>query len=480
MLGGEDTDSGESESSLIIQVKADKMSNTESQAKSSISKTVAVTGKLKPITQLPPHLSFRNLCTKTNNSCLVVGVLLFKGGFYSSNPDFTRIVAIVVIVLLPTAAVPFLKYFAKNKKQQQEIKENVVKTGGLISPRSQELGKMRTEFRKKPQELTKNSRTNSLDQSKHNSFEDQVKKLEKFYNLEFEKKIDELEKLIEEVKINSKRFPDFFKKAVIIHEQKLAELRDSSDYTEQSRIYKEIKKLICLPLKDNNIAFFDEYYIEITRKYLKDLEERINFSEGVDLLRIAENSLEETNSIYDYQQMLVAMEEAITSADKAIQNLKTTKAFLKLSSSIKDFVSEILETIEAEFDLWEPEENEDNEVLSKDKEKLIGKAGVLFWKLQKLDAEAKERLEEEKKISFYPDKATCIYMETQGELFDKLVPHLINEYSGKYIHFENGKILDFDDDRSSLVKRVLPRNINKQVFIEKVPLSLHDKDKSIR
>jgi hypothetical protein len=80
---------------------------------------------------------------------------------------------------------------------------------------------MRTDFKKKSQELIKNSKTNSLDQ--YNSLENQVKKLEELYNLEFEKKIDELEKLVEELKINSQKVPDFFQRAVIIHEQKLAD-----------------------------------------------------------------------------------------------------------------------------------------------------------------------------------------------------------------------------------------------------------------
>jgi hypothetical protein len=63
-------------------------------------------------------------------------------------------------------------------------------------------------------------------------------------------------------------------------------------------------------------------------------------------------------------------------------------------------------------------------------------------------------------------------MERQGKIFDDMLPTLAKHYAGKYVHFEDGKVLDYDDNKSRLVTRVLEKDSSKQTFIEKVPSSL--------
>jgi hypothetical protein len=64
------------------------------------------------------------------------------------------------------------------------------------------------------------------------------------------------------------------------------------------------------------------------------------------------------------------------------------------------------------------------------------------------------------------------YIKKQSHLFDLALPELICEYAGKYIVFEDGKTIDFDDDRDVLLDRVCETNFYKQreaIYCELVP-----------
>ena len=68
----------------------------------------------------------------------------------------------------------------------------------------------------------------------------------------------------------------------------------------------------------------------------------------------------------------------------------------------------------------------------------------------------------------YPDDKSYQYMETQGQLFDMSVSKLSNKYKNMYVHFEDGKVLDYDEDEETLIDRVLENNNYQDVFIERV------------
>lgn len=68
----------------------------------------------------------------------------------------------------------------------------------------------------------------------------------------------------------------------------------------------------------------------------------------------------------------------------------------------------------------------------------------------------------------YPDDESYQYMETQGQLFDMSVSKLSNKYKNMYVHFEDGKVLDYDEDEETLIDRVLENNNYQDVFIERV------------
>jgi exonuclease VII large subunit len=92
--------------------------------------------------------------------------------------------------------------------------------------------------------------------------------------------------------------------------------------------------------------------------------------------------------------------------------------------------------------------------------------------------ETQEELErikdKEKRVSLYPDKETEEYMEGQGKIFDEMLPVLHETYAGKYVYFEDGKVLDCDDNRNRLVNRIFLECLifDKQIFIEQVPFTL--------
>lgn len=70
--------------------------------------------------------------------------------------------------------------------------------------------------------------------------------------------------------------------------------------------------------------------------------------------------------------------------------------------------------------------------------------------------------------NLYPDDESYIYMETQGLLFDQALSELRKKYKNMYVHFENGQVLDYDENEDILIDRVLENNNYQDVFIEKL------------
>jgi hypothetical protein len=46
------------------------------------------------------------------------------------------------------------------------------------------------------------------------------------------------------------------------------------------------------------------------------------------------------------------------------------------------------------------------------------------------------------------------YLKEQQEMFDQNLPTLVEKYAGKYIVFENGQAIDFDNDEDVLLSRI--------------------------
>jgi hypothetical protein len=66
-------------------------------------------------------------------------------------------------------------------------------------------------------------------------------------------------------------------------------------------------------------------------------------------------------------------------------------------------------------------------------------------------------------------------MKAQEKQFNKKLIDLQKEYSGKYVLFENGEVIDFDLDEDTLLDRVWETDFVKKrngIFIKKVPLAI--------
>jgi hypothetical protein len=68
----------------------------------------------------------------------------------------------------------------------------------------------------------------------------------------------------------------------------------------------------------------------------------------------------------------------------------------------------------------------------------------------------------------YLESQVLSYMEHQAELFEQMRSQLIAQYLGKYALFENGQVLDVDDDYSALVVRSYGAGEPRPLFIKKV------------
>jgi hypothetical protein len=68
----------------------------------------------------------------------------------------------------------------------------------------------------------------------------------------------------------------------------------------------------------------------------------------------------------------------------------------------------------------------------------------------------------------YPDPKVLDYIEHQAQLFDQMRPELLKHYREQYVWFEDGNVLDTDEDRAALAIRVYNRTGLRPLLIKKV------------
>jgi predicted transcriptional regulator len=71
----------------------------------------------------------------------------------------------------------------------------------------------------------------------------------------------------------------------------------------------------------------------------------------------------------------------------------------------------------------------------------------------------------------------CNYITKQSDLFDAMLPELIEQYAGMYVLFEDGNVIDADIDEDTLLDRVWETDIVRDriakyhgIFCHLVPL----------
>lgn len=65
------------------------------------------------------------------------------------------------------------------------------------------------------------------------------------------------------------------------------------------------------------------------------------------------------------------------------------------------------------------------------------------------------------KDSFWNPKAYD-YLKEQEELFERHLPDLIENYAGRYVVFENGIVIDSDEDENVLLDRICETEFYQQ------------------
>jgi hypothetical protein len=67
------------------------------------------------------------------------------------------------------------------------------------------------------------------------------------------------------------------------------------------------------------------------------------------------------------------------------------------------------------------------------------------------------------------------YLKQQQVIFNRCLPTLVEKYAGKYIMFENGQAIDFDDDEDLLLSRIANNESDRDrpaIFCTFIPTSL--------
>jgi hypothetical protein len=69
------------------------------------------------------------------------------------------------------------------------------------------------------------------------------------------------------------------------------------------------------------------------------------------------------------------------------------------------------------------------------------------------------------------DPDVMAYMEEQAQLFDQQRNELLQRYSGQFVWFENGQVLDADPSEAALVTRIYSGIGVRPIFIEQVAVT---------
>ncbi|MGG6265054.1 hypothetical protein ACQ4M3_40995 [Leptolyngbya sp. AN03gr2] len=68
----------------------------------------------------------------------------------------------------------------------------------------------------------------------------------------------------------------------------------------------------------------------------------------------------------------------------------------------------------------------------------------------------------------YPSPDVLAYMERQAELFEQSKAQWIEQFLNQYVWFEDGQVLDSDENHEALVLRVYGDGEPRPLFIRKV------------
>jgi hypothetical protein len=62
----------------------------------------------------------------------------------------------------------------------------------------------------------------------------------------------------------------------------------------------------------------------------------------------------------------------------------------------------------------------------------------------------------------YPNEGSYQYINKQAKLFEECLAELISRYGGKYVVFEDGKVIDLDENEDTLLERIWDTDFIKE------------------
>lgn len=109
---------------------------------------------------------------------------------------------------------------------------------------------------------------------------------------------------------------------------------------------------------------------------------------------------------------------------------------------------------------------------------IINAAKAILWEVDRHEkvnlesASLAEEMEYEKKVqSLFPDQESYDYMRKQSQVFSEKWPEIVINFCNKYVLFENGEVLDSDEDRDALINRAWEKTGPRTIFTEFVSLT---------
>lgn len=239
-------------------------------------------------------------------------------------------------------------------------------------------------------------------------------------------------------------------------------------------------KTVLSHLNNNSKTYLERYQLinSLNEEWFKLWQKYKHSHDHADLIQSIDN-LTDYSVAYTYFFYGLSLINEGKTGDKKHDSERVVNGFLWLSQILDVFCnyfskSELDQIFESATNIFESYNRSASEYFAEDIE-----ISFLNTQLRAYCCLIIQRINQQKYSAkdLYLSKECFDYTEGQNHLFNQNLSNLVDRYAGKYVLFENGKVIDSDLSEDALFDRVWESNFMKgrqikSIFIKQVPQNM--------
>lgn len=223
----------------------------------------------------------------------------------------------------------------------------------------------------------------------------------------------------------------------------------------QAEMYLDIGNLL--------LGFITKYKDFLSAEYCEEVSSSVSIVQAASLLL---RGIHLVNTSKTLDDNFTKLEELTSAMHYIAQALEEHSLFLSLNNY--NYLMEIAHrAVEATKDLKPENSNEEikfnfyKKILKRSVRSML----LIVEEFEKKEKEKQEDIEYERKVqNLFSDTESYEYMMRQWQLFSEKWSEIVVDYCGKYILFEDGKVVDWDEDSDTLIDRVRAKTGPRTLF----------------